>query len=250
MWRKIGVLGAVLALGTPLFAQLQAPHYGIKPTENITTFEVNPVLSALDDAGSVSVNTVTLKTYRVINPRFNWGVEVPLSRYESPEKSVNGLGDVLLSGTAFRPAQDGVWGFGAKLETILPTASDDLLGTGKVVLSPAVFAVADLPYNLYVAAEYKHYASVAGAGGRAAVNYMRPRITVGYTDPQQWYALVNLYYYVDFENGCREEFGPEAEVGTLINEGTMFYLNAATHAGGSWTQKDWSVSIGFKLLYL
>lgn len=246
---KLFLLGVLLTACTPLFAQLQAPRYGIKPTENITTFEVNPVLTAVDDGGSVSVNSVTLKTYRVINSQFNWGVEVPLSRYESPDTSKNGLGDILLSSTLFHPIDDRV-GVGAKLETILPTATDDLLGSGKLVLSPSAFMVIDLPCHFYIALEYKHYASVAGDGGRHDVNYMRPRVTVGYTSVKEWYALVNLYYYVDFENHRREDFAPEAEIGTLINEGAMFYLNTAWHAGGNWTQKDWSVSIGFKLLYL
>lgn len=248
--RTACLLSFVLLLGTPLAAQIQTIcRYGIKPTENITTFEVNPNTTVIDDTGGISVDAVTFKTYRVINPNFNWGVEVPLARYESPDKSKNGLGDILLAGTAFKQLSQKI-GVGAKLEMFMPTATDDLLGTGKFIASPSAFVVWDLPYQFYIAAEYKHYVSYAGDGGRDNVNYMRPRITVGYTSPKEWYALTNLYYYVDFENHMQSEFAPEVELGTLINEGTMFYANVGTHAGGNWKLKDWSVSIGFKLLYL
>lgn len=245
MGRKLFLLLISLLAGMPAFAQIQTTCYGVKPTENITTFEVNPSLTAVDDKGSESVSSVSFKTYRVINPQFNWGVEVPFSRYESPEESKNGLGDVLLSATAFHPDNQTI-GIGAKLETVLPTASSRLLGSGKVVVSPSVFTVIELPNQFYVAAEYKHYLSI---GGRTSVNYMRPRLTLGYTSVRQWYALTNLYYYVDLKNS-RTAFVPEVEVGTLINDGTMFYLNMAKQEAGGWKQKDWSVSIGFKLLYL
>ena len=63
-------------------------------------------------------------------------------------------------------------------------------------------------------------------------------------------SINNYNYYVDFENDLQHEFAPEAEIGTLVNEGTAFYANVSTHAGGNWKQKDWGVSIGFKLLDL
>lgn len=244
--------GLVVLLGfsAPARAQLQDTwHFGVKPTENITTLEVNPALTVIDDKGGASLNTVTLKTYRVINSNFNWGVEVPLARFEMPDKSVNGLGDVSLSATGLYQASDMV-GLGFKMEMLAPTATKDELGTGKLVMSPTAFAVITFPSQFYMHWEYKHYFSVAGDGSRPYVNYARPRLTLGYTSPSQWYVLTNLYYYVDFANHMRNEFAPELELGTLVNEGTAFYTNVSTHAGGNWDQKDWGVSIGFKLLYL
>ena len=245
----LAVLAAVLWAG-PVFAQLQDTwHFGVKPTENITTLEVNPTLTVIDNKEGVSTSGLTLKSYRVINESFNWGAEVPLLRFETPEHSVNGIGDISLSATGVRKLHSGI-DVGAKLETMLPTATKDALGTGKWVVSPSVFAVINLPYQFYIHGEYKHYVSLAGDGGRSTVNYGRPRLTVGYTSPAQWYVLTTLYYYVDFENDLQHEFAPEAEIGTLVNEGTAFYANVSTHAGGNWKQKDWGVSIGFKLLYL
>ena len=89
--RKWTMLCVALLAVAPLQAQIQRTyHYGVVPTENITTFEVNPSITAVDDSAGISSTQLTLKTYHVINERFNWGVEVPLVRYESPDKSVNG----------------------------------------------------------------------------------------------------------------------------------------------------------------
>lgn len=249
--RKYLALGVLLWFCAPANAQIQRSyHYGVVPTENITTFEVNPSTTVIDDSGGVSSSQLTLKTYRVISERFNWGVEVPLSRYESPDKSVSGLGDALLSVSWLIPEGDRLLGYGFKMEVFVPTATDRLLGAGQLQLSPSAFILFSLPGNLYAAAGYKHYQSVVGDHARDDINYGRLRLNVGYTSPSQWWALVNLYYYMDYERGGRAEFIPELEVGTLVNEGTAFYINGSTHAAGNWNTKDWSLGVGFKLLYL
>lgn len=249
--RKYLALGVLLWFCAPVNAQIQRSyHYGVVPTENITTFEVNPSTTVIDDSGGVSSSQLTLKTYRVISERFNWGVEVPLSRYESPDKSVSGLGDALFSVSWLIPEDDRLLGYGFKMEVFVPTATDKLLGAGQLQLSPSAFILFSLPGNLYAAAGYKHYQSVVGDHARDDINYGRLRLNVGYTSPSQWWALVNLYYYMDYERGGRAEFIPELEVGTLVNEGTAFYINGSTHAAGNWNTKDWSLGVGFKLLYL
>ena len=160
--RKWVVLSVALLCGVPLCAQIQRTyHYGVVPTENITTFEVNPSITVADDSAGISVNQLTLKTYRVINERFNWGVEVPLARYESPEKSVNGLGDILANITWTLPAEN-LFGFGAKMEFFFPTATDKLLGTGQLQASPSAFVLLAFADGFYGAVGYKHYVSVVG----------------------------------------------------------------------------------------
>lgn len=251
MWRKYVALGVLLWICAPADAQIQRSyHYGVVPTENITTFEVNPSTTVLDDSGGISSSQLTLKAYRVINERFNWGVELPFSRYESPSKSVSGLGDALLSFSWLIPEQDDLLGYGFKMEMFLPTATDKLLGTGQVVASPSAFVLFSLPGNWYAAFGYKHYQSVVGDHARDDINYGRLRANIGYTSPSQWWVLANLYYYMDYENGGQAEFIPEVEAGTLINDGTAIYINGSTHAAGNWHTKDWSIGVGFKLLYL
>lgn len=250
MKKWILVLCCALLAG-PAAAQIQRSyHYGVVPTENITTFEVNPSLTTIDDSAGISSSQLTLKTYRVISPRYNWGVEVPLARYESPEKSVSGLGDALVSMSWLNPQADGVFGYGVKMEMFLPTATAKRLGAGKLQASPSVFILRRLFDGAYAALGYKYYVSVVGDHARDDINMGRLRLNVGYTSPNEWWVTTNLYYYMNYEHGGQAELIPEVEVGTLVNDGTAFYANVSTHAAGNWKSKDWGISIGFKLLYL
>lgn len=250
MRKIILILWGVLA-ALPGFGQLQKVcQYGVLPTDNITSLEVNPSMTVIDDSGSVSTSQVTFKGYHVINPNWNWGVEVPLTRFESPEKSVNGLGDILFSVTWMQPETDRSLGYGAKMELITPTATDKRLGSGQLQASPSVFGVWTNGSGFYAALGYKHYVSVIGDHARDDINYGRIRGNISYLSENKWWIQTNWYYYQNFHESGKMEFVPEVEIGTLVNEGTAFYINSGTHAAGNWKSKDWSVSIGFKVLYL
>lgn len=247
------ILVLLLALcALPLRAQLQRAYdYGVMPTENVTSLEINPVLNVLDDSAGISSSQLVAKMYRVINPAWNWGIEVPLARYESPEKSVSGLGDVMTALNWMHPESlNGGFGYGVKLESFLPTATDKRLGSGKMQTSPAVFALWSWSNGIYVAAGYKHYWSVCGDRHRDDINLGRLRLNVSYLSNTKWWVQANVYYYQDFKNKGQMEVVPEVELGTLITVGTGLYLNASTHAAGNKHSKDWSVSVGFKVLYL
>ena len=248
---KKALTALCLCLALPGFGQLQKIcHYGVMPTDNITSMEVNPSLSVVDDSGSVSTSQVTFKGYHVINPNWNWGVEVPLARFESPAKSVNGLGDIMLALTWVQPETAHSLGYGAKMELITPTATDKRLGSGQLQASPAVFAVWTNGSGWYSALGYKHYVSVIGEHNREDINYGRIRGNISYLSENKWWVQTNWYYYQNFNDRGKMEFVPELESGTLVNEGTAFYINGGTHAAGNWKSKDWNVSIGFKVLYL
>lgn len=249
--RKL-LLGFVgICVTSPGFGQLQKVcQYGVLPTENITSVEVNPSLTVSDDSGSVSTSQLTFKTYHVISPNWNWGVEVPLVRFESPEKSENGLGDVMLAFTWVQPETDQSLGYGAKMEFFVPTATDKRLGSGQLQASPAVFGVWTNGSGFYVALGYKHYVSVIGDHAREDINYGRVRGNVSYLSENKWWIQTNWYYYQNFHESGQMEFVPELEWGTLVNEGTAFYVNGSTHAAGNWKSKDWSIGVGFKVLYL
>ena len=248
--RFLGLLICLL-LSLPACGQLQHIRpYGVLPTENITTIEVNPSLTTLEDSEGISTSQLTFKTYRVINESYNWGVEVPMSRYESSQKSVNGLGDTSLNATWMIPVGKNRLSYGSKLEFFIPTATDKLLGSGKLQVSPSVFAVWRLDNGMYVSGGYKHYVSVLGDGAREDINCGRFRINISYLSPYKWWIQTNWYYYQDYQHDGKMEFIPELELGTLVNEGTAFYINGSTHAGGNWHSKDWSLGVGFKVLYL
>lgn len=246
----VGVLvGLLLAL--PGFGQIQRGYqYDVIPTENITSLEVNPSVTVVDNSGGISTSQLTFKGYRVINEHYNWGAEVPLARYESPEKSVNGLGDTALNATWVLPWVSDHLGMGAKMEFFVPTATHKRLGSGKLQASPSAFVVWKFDSGLYVAGGYKHYVSVLGDHACEDINYGRFRINISYLSDYKWWVQTNWYYYQDFRHSGRAEFVPEFELGTLVNQGTAFYINGGTHGGGNWKSKDWNLGVGFKILYL
>lgn len=250
---KKWILAAVLAgLFLPADAQLQRKYeYGVEPTDNITSLEINPTFTAIDDSAGISTSGVTAKMYKVIDPNWNWGVEVPLTRFESPEKSVSGLGDITLAVNWMRPESiQGGFGYGAHMEIVAPTATDKRLGTGQVQAGPSVFALYSWNSGIFTAVGYKHMLSLFGDHARDDISMGRFRYNLSYLSQNKWWVQGNLYYYQDFENSGQMELVPELEIGTLINDGTAMYVNAGTHAAGNMKSKDWNVSIGFRVLYL
>ncbi|MAS43147.1 MAG: hypothetical protein CML46_08665 [Rhodobacteraceae bacterium] len=102
-----------------------------------------------------------------------------------------GLGDVVQS-LFLSPAEPGsngvIWGVGPV--ALLPTATDDLLGSGKFGLGPTAVALKQFgPWTLGFLGN--HIWSVAGEGSRNDVNatFMQPFLS--YTTPEAWTFTVN-----------------------------------------------------------
>lgn len=233
------------------FAQLQKNYiiHDVVPTENITSLEINPSLEVIDNEGSVSVSKMTMKTFFAVDQHFNIGVEVPLARFESPDGSHNGLGDVSLSLTATQYVK-GPWSFGTTFEFIAPTATATQLGSGKLQFSPAVYMVYMPTKNWFMALGYKQYWSTIGADNRDDIDRGRLRGIVGYLSDNQWWVMVDPRYTIDYENSGKVLFSPEAEIGTMINPGTSVYLRGGGKMGGNMEGSAWAVSVGFKILHL
>ncbi|MBP5430093.1 MAG: transporter [Elusimicrobiaceae bacterium] len=250
--KKWMLLAIILGMMLPAQAQLQRKYqYGVEPTDNITSLEFNPTFTAIDDSAGISTTGVTTKMYRVINPNWNWGLELPLTRFESPEKSVNGLGDLTVAVNWMRPESiQGGFGYGAHMEMIVPTATDKRLGAGQVQVGPSVFALYSWESGIFTAVGYKQMISLFGDHARDDINMGRFRYNLSYLSDNKWWFQANLYYYHDFTRSGKMELVPEFEIGTLVNEGTALYANVGTHAAGNMHSKDWSVSVGFKILYL
>lgn len=250
MLRK-GVLITVLLLSCApvLLAQIQRV-YDVIPTDNFTSLEFNPSLQVLDNSGSTSRSAFTMKGAYKMTPYLSIGTEVPFMRYESPAVSKNGLGDITLSLTAGHYQVENKWSFGGVLETIWPTATSDWLGSGKVQLNPSVYGVYMPTPNWFIAVGYKQHWSVAGDGGRDNINNARLRAVLAYLSDKQWWVLVDPRYIIDYDQKGKAQFAPEAEIGTMINTGTAIYLRAGGKVAGNMPGADWTVSTGFRVLYL
>src|SRR5262249_12241614 len=98
--------------------------------------------------------------------------EIPLVSQPNPliDSTTNGLGDTT-ENLYFSPVHSGIkdfhYGFGPAITA--PTASDAILGTGKVLLGPTLAVFYD-PQNWQAGLIIKNQWSVAGAPGRTSVN--------------------------------------------------------------------------------
>ncbi|MBR2865331.1 MAG: transporter [Elusimicrobiaceae bacterium] len=231
------------------FAHLQRFYVpGLAPTQNVTSLELTPATTIIDESENLSVDTLTAKAYYAFNPNYNVGVEVPFSRWVSDHDSIKGLGDISLSAQAVQTGNSIDFGF--KMETMLPTATDDVLGSGKWQISPSVFAVYPVSKSFFAAVGYKHYYSLTGENNRADINYGRVRFLLSYMHPDLWWITLDPQYYMDYENTGKAELFLESELGVMVNQGTSLYIKPGFHLGGNWQSKDWSLNIGFKILYL
>lgn len=118
----------------------------------------------------------------------NWSLitraVIPIAHQPWPD-SVDGLSDVSLA-MFLTPARAGnfMWGLGPAL--VLPTATDDNLGTEKWSAGPAVAGIYQTgPWLL--GAVIQNLWSFAGDGSRREINTMALRPVVNYNLPRGWY---------------------------------------------------------------
>jgi hypothetical protein len=114
--------------------------------------------------------------------------------------SQTGLGDIQQS-LLFSPVKptSGGWIWGAGAVFLVPTATDDLLGTDKWALGPSVVALHQSgPWT--VGGLANHITSVAGASDRADINatYLQP--FVSFTLPSAWTFTLQTETTYDWES--------------------------------------------------
>ena len=161
-----------------------------------------------------------------------------------------GLGDALVSGffSPKKPTAGGlIWGVGPVI--LIPTATDNLLGTGKFGLGPTVVGLKQVG-QLTIGALINHVWSVAGSSNRSDVNntFVQPFIAKNF---KGGYAIaVNTELLQNWES--------EATIGTLhivgskvINLGSQM---AQIFAGpripyGNGNTAEWGIRGGLTLLF-
>ena len=110
---------------------------------------------------------------------------VPVMSQPNPliDSSTNGVGDISES-LFLSPVNSGIkdfyWGFGPIITA--PSASDAILGTGKVLLGPTFVVVAE-PGHWVIGLLVNNQWSVAGAPGRPSVNFLTAQYFINYNIP-------------------------------------------------------------------
>jgi hypothetical protein len=165
---------------------------------------------------------------------------------------VFGLGDMNPS-FFLAPRNPGALIWGAGPAVVIPTATSQILGQGKLSLGPSAVLLAQ-PGAWTVGALVSNVWSVAGSGGRPAVNRMALQYFLVYNLPHDWYLNSSPTLTADWRATPGDvwtvPFG--LGVGKLVNIGQApvdfsgtFYGNATTPAG----MPTWSMSFQVTLLF-
>ena len=151
------------------------------------------------------------------------------------------------------PAKPGkiIWGAGPAL--VIPTATSDITGQGKLSLGPSFVALAQ-PEHWTIGALANNVWSVAGSGGRPPVNQFLLQYFINYNMKKgyyitlqpiltaNWRATSGNVWTVPFGGGI----GRIMKLGFQpVNISGQFYGNAVTPAGGS----PWSMRLQIAFLF-
>jgi hypothetical protein len=132
---------------------------------------------------------------------------VPIIQIPDPATGVSGasgLGDISLS-LFLSPAKVGpiIWGVGPIVSS--PTATDDILGSGKLSVGPTVVVLRSQGHWLYGSLVYNLF-SVAGPSARSDVNQMLMQPFVNYNLPHRWYLTSSPYVTANWMKSRNERW--------------------------------------------
>ncbi|MBM2830947.1 MAG: hypothetical protein HW411_1737 [Gammaproteobacteria bacterium] len=164
----------------------------------------------------------------------NWSLitraVIPIVHQPWPE-STDGLSDVALT-MFLTPARAGkfIWGVGPAL--VLPTATDEMIGTEKWSAGPAVAGIY-MSGPWVVGAVIQNVWSFAGDDGRQDVNAMTLRPIINYNLPNGWYLTSS----------------PSIAANWKADSDNRWFVPLGGGVGKIFTVGDWQLRLQFSLLY-
>jgi hypothetical protein len=164
----------------------------------------------------------------------------------------DGLGDLNFTGF-FSPKKPGkvIWGVGPAL--VFPTATDDVLGSGKFSLGPSVVALT-MKGQWVIGALASNVWSVAGKDDRADVNFFLMQYFINYNFPSGWYLTSAPIITANWEADSGEQWivpfgggiGKVFRIGNQpMNINTQAFYNVETPTNGPKWQWRWQIQFLF-----
>ena len=185
----------------------------------------------------------------------NWSLitraVIPIVHQPWPE-STDGLSDVALT-MFLTPARAGkfIWGVGPAL--VLPTATDEMIGTEKWSAGPAVAGIY-MSGPWVVGAVIQNVWSFAGDDGRQDVNAMTLRPIINYNLPNGWYLTsspsIAANWKADSDNRWFVPLGGGVgKIFTVGGQRMSATLESYYHVVSPEIGPDWQLRLQFSLLY-
>jgi hypothetical protein len=198
--------------------------------------------------------TVSMMVPRVdfpVSPDLSFRFETPIAFADSGppnNEAASGIGDLLFRGS-YRVARGPGYAIVAGSELILNTATKDVLGTGKNVIAPLVFASVDLPqYDSVVFPFLQHYVTLGGDDARRDVHYTSIKAAFLTRWPNLIYTIGEPQVIVDHERADKVGMTLEGEIGRFLNRDTAIWARPGVGLFGDNLPQvyDWKFEIGVR----
>ncbi len=176
---------------------------------------------------------------------------IPIAHQPFPHTR-DGLSDIALT-SFLTPARTGkfIWGAGPAL--VFPTATDDLLGTEKWSVGPALAGVySSGPWVVGVVA--LNVWSFAGADDRRDINVMTLRPLINYNLPNGWYLTSSPSIAANWEADGDDRWlvplgGGAGKVFAIGRQRVSLTMETYYHVVSPAIGPDWQLRLQFSLLY-
>jgi len=169
--------------------------------------------------------------------------DLPLVSFDDGAGTTNGLGDLYAQALMVPQVSPG---FMVAVGTGLgvPTATDDKLGRGKWIASPAVVPVWFFPHRGYAYVKVQDWISFAGGGGRPDVHYLTVTPTWLRRIGAKWWTLLDAESTTNWERDDQSSFRAGVLMGKMLSSRHGLSVKVEIPFGG-FQQTDWAVKTAF-----
>jgi hypothetical protein len=230
-----------------------AAKYGTDPTAIVGRVQLSSQYADLSQGARLSDNVARMD----IPFRGNWllRVDTPFYRWLDPNipgmGSAHGLGDVsaVLGWRAYNTPE---YAFLIGTVSSFPTASDDILGTGKYTVGPIIATSRFLPkWESFLFGVFQHSFSVGGDPSRKDISLSNASVQINTIWAERWWTIAQGVWQINWEQQAKSSMTFEVELGRNIVGRWGVYLRPGV---GVWGRDvigayNWNVEIGTRYMF-
>jgi len=230
-----------------------AAKYGTDPTAIVGRVQLSSQYADLPHGARLNDNVA-----RVDIPfRGNWllRVDTPFSRWVDPNipgvGSTRGLGDLsaILGWRAYNTPE---YAFLIGAVSTFPTASENLLGSGKYTVGPIVATGRFLPrWESFLFGVFQHSVSAGGDPSRQDISLTNASVQINTIWAERWWTIVNGVWQVNWEQKAKSSMTLEFELGrNLVGQWGMYVRPGVGIWGNTLIGAyNWNVEVGTRYMF-
>lgn len=200
------------------------------------------------DTKSGSYNTTNFRILKPIGSRA-WTIrfDAPLVSTNSSSINKSGLGDISI-GSSFIPYLTKKSGIATRLKMTSNSASNPSFGSGKWIISPAVFygTYIDKNKKLLLISDLEYQFSFAGSKNRADIRTTVLESTLIYSFAKNWISSNIAFRYNETRQGFQNS--TSIEFGRKFTPNSLFYIHPSV-AFGDQKSYNYGIELGVVILY-